>query len=117
MGVVRKPSTADALFFLNENGSGFLVQASSAASGYRKPTHVTQESMATTYPGIAYEQQQQQQRRNCSQSQNTNYGKEKPSGVSVRDRFSLRETKRDIGFNISCFCGLFFLFYCVCSYL
>lgn len=43
----------------------------------RKPTHVTQESMATTYPEIAYEQQR---RRNCSQSQNTNDGKEKPWG-------------------------------------
>lgn len=74
---VGEPSTADPLFFLNENGSGFLVQASSAASGYRKPTHVTQESMATTYPGIAYEQQQR--RRNCSQSRNTNYEREKPS--------------------------------------
>ena len=31
----------------------FLVLASFAA-GYRKPTHVTQESMATTHPGIAY---------------------------------------------------------------
>lgn len=50
----RQPSTADPLYFFNENGCGFLVQASSTASGYRKPTHVTQESMATTYPGIAY---------------------------------------------------------------
>ncbi|TNN82077.1 hypothetical protein EYF80_007723 [Liparis tanakae] len=38
--------------------------------------------MATTYPGIAYEQQQQPRRRICSQSQNTNDGREKPSGVS-----------------------------------
>lgn len=49
-------------FFFNENGSWFLVRASSAAAaGYRKPTHVTQETMATTYPGIAYEQQQQRE--------------------------------------------------------
>lgn len=42
-------STADA-FSSMKMALGFLVRASSAASGYRKPTHVTQETMATTYP-------------------------------------------------------------------
>lgn len=67
--------SGSSLFLQWKMALDFLVQASSASCGYRKPTHVTQESMATTYPGIACER-----RRRRSQSQNTNDGKERPCG-------------------------------------